>query len=64
VIRYRQEVFLLKVKELLGYIIQYDEKSDGTWDLIYPLLLLGVKQHVFYFYNKSCFYRYNYKKSI
>jgi hypothetical protein len=64
VIRYRQEVFLPKVKELLGYTIQYDKKSDGTWDPIYPLLPLGVKQHVFYFYNKSCFYRYNYKKSI
>jgi hypothetical protein len=30
VIRYRQEVFLPKVKELLGYIIQYDKKNDGT----------------------------------
>jgi hypothetical protein len=64
VIRYRQEVFLPKVKELLGYTIQYDEKSDGTWDLIYPLLPLGVKQHVFYFHDKSCFHGYDYKKSI
>jgi hypothetical protein len=64
VISYRQDVFLLKIEELLGYTTQYDEKSDGTWEAIHPSLPLGIKRHIFYFHDKSCFHGYDYKKSI
>jgi hypothetical protein len=64
VIRYRQEVFLPKMEELLAYTTQYNKKSDGTWEPIYTSLLIGVKRHVFYFHDKSCFHGYDYKKTI
>jgi hypothetical protein len=55
VIQYRQEVFLPKMEELLSYTTQYEEKDDGTWEPIYTSLPLGVKRHVFYFHDESCF---------
>jgi hypothetical protein len=64
VIQYRQKVFLPKIEELLSYTIQYEEKDDGTWKPIHPSLPLGVKQHVFYFHDESCFHGYDYKKII
>src|ERR1700684_170112 len=64
VVRYRQDVFLPKMKELDLYCTHYDEKEDGTWEAIPPDLPAGVKRHVFYFHDESCFHGYDYKKTI
>jgi len=47
VVRYRQDVFLPKMKELDLYCTHYDEKEDGTWEAILPDLPAGVRRHVF-----------------
>ena len=64
VVRYRQDVFLPKMKELDSYCTHYDEKEDGTWEALLPDLPAGVKRHVFYFHDESCFHGYDYKKNI
>jgi hypothetical protein len=64
VVSYRQEVFLPKMKDILQYTTHYEEKEDGTWEVIEPLLPLGVKRHVVYFHDESCFHGYDYKKTI
>jgi hypothetical protein len=42
VIAYRQEVFLPLMVELNSYTRQYEEKDDGIWTIIEPILPLGV----------------------
>ena len=64
VIQYHQEVFLLLIKELLSYTVQYEEDEAGTWHTIQPLLPIGVQVHVIYFHDKSCFHGFDYKKSL
>jgi hypothetical protein len=64
VVQYRQEVFLPKMEVILQYTTQYEEKQDGTWEVIQPSLPPGVKHYVLYFHDKSCFYGYDYKKTI
>jgi hypothetical protein len=64
VIRYRKEVFLPKINQILSYATQYEQKDDGTWEVIQPLLPLGVKRHVIYFHDESCFHGYDYKKTV
>jgi hypothetical protein len=64
IVAYRQEVFLPLIAELDSYTRQYLERDDGTWQVIKPSLPLGVKRHVMYFHDESCFYRHDYKKII
>jgi hypothetical protein len=64
IVAYRQEVFLPLMAELDSYTRQYLERDDGTWQVIKPSLPLGVKRHVMYFHDKSCFYGHDYKKII
>jgi hypothetical protein len=42
VIAYRQEVFLPMMAKLDSYTRQYEEKDDGTWNIIEPILPPGV----------------------
>jgi hypothetical protein len=63
-IAYRQEVFLPMMAKLDLYAWQYEEKDDGTWKIIEPILLLGVQCHVVYYHDESCFHRHDYKKII
>jgi hypothetical protein len=64
VVIYRQTVFLPLIAKLDLYTRQYTENNDGTWNAVEPLLPIGVKRHVMYFHDESCFYRYDYKKII
>jgi hypothetical protein len=64
VIAYRQEVFLPLMAELDSYTRQYSEMDDGTSQVIEPSLPLGVKRHVMYFHDESCFHGHDYKKII
>jgi hypothetical protein len=52
------------MEELMAYMVHYDEKEDGTWEARYPLLPPGVKRHVLYYHDESCFHGYDYKKTI
>jgi len=52
------------MNELLSYIVQYEEDEAGVWYTIPPLLLIGGQVHIMYFYDESCFYGFDYKKSL
>jgi hypothetical protein len=52
------------MEELLLYTVQYEEDKAGIWHMIQPLLPIGVQLYVIYFYDKSCFYGFDYKKSL
>jgi hypothetical protein len=64
VIAYRQEVFLPIMAKLDSYTRQYEEKDDGTWTIIEPILPLGVQRHVIYCHDESCFHGHDYKKTL
>jgi hypothetical protein len=64
VVAYRQTVFLPLMAKLDSYTRQYTENDDGTWKVVEPLLPVGVKRHVMYFHDKSCFHGHDYKKII
>ncbi len=64
VIKYRQQIFLLVMEKLLALIVQYEEREDGTWSTIQPVLPKGEKRHVMYFHDESCFHGHDYKKKI
>jgi hypothetical protein len=64
VVRYRQEVFLPLIGEALSYSRQYDETEDRKWKTVEPDLPKGIRRHVFYFHDESCFHGYDYKKTI
>src|ERR1700733_13250431 len=63
VVAYRQEVFLPLIAELDLYTRHYKEREDGTWEIIEPLLPLGVQPHVMYYQDESCFHGHDYKKT-
>jgi hypothetical protein len=64
VVKYRQEVFLPLIAELDLYTRQYQEQDNRTWEIIKPTLPPGVKRHVLYYHDKSCFHGYDYKKTL
>jgi len=64
VVAYRQTVFLPLMAKLDSYTRQYTENDDGTWKVVEPLLPVGVKRHVMYFHDESCFHGHDYKKII
>jgi len=64
VIKYRQQIFLLVMEKLLALIVQYEEREDGTWSTIQPVLPKGEKRYVMYFHDESCFHGHDYKKKI
>jgi hypothetical protein len=64
VVAYRQEVFLPLMAELDSYTRHYKEREDGTWEIIEPLLPLGVQPHVMYYHDESCFHGHDYKKTL
>jgi hypothetical protein len=64
IVKYRQIVFLLMIEKLQSYARQYNKMLRGKWEIVELLLPLSIQRHMFYYYNKSCFYRYNYKKTL
>jgi hypothetical protein len=64
VIAYRQEVFLPEMAKLDSYTRQYMKRDDGTWQVIEPSLPPGIKPHVIYYHDESCFHGHDYKKII
>jgi hypothetical protein len=57
-------VFLPLINKLLLYTVQYKEDEAGIWHTIQPLLLIRVQVYIIYFYNKSYFHGFDYKKSL
>jgi aryl-phospho-beta-D-glucosidase BglC (GH1 family) len=64
VIEYQQNDFLLKLALLQALSTNYKEDANSVLQLIPPILSLGEKEHVIYYYNKSCFYAKEYFKRI
>jgi hypothetical protein len=52
------------MNELLSYTVQYEEDEASTWYTILPILLISGQVYVMYFYDKSYFYGFDYKKSL
>jgi hypothetical protein len=64
VIDYRQNEFLPKIALYQSLTTNYKEDKNKVLQPIAPTLLPGQKEHVIYYYNKSCFHGKKYSKRI